>query len=206
MCSSAWDFLLSAQQGVNVECTKPQVWVENQRWLTAYDWGYSVQHSDSAENQLVSAKTQDKQFLVDLFIYLDMYIHFAAKVCDRVCHIVAFPGTISDWDWFPPSADAPNWLLTIGAHANKVRHNHNPCLQSYITRSEEKNLLTFKYDRSYDLCSWQTRLAYQILLWSLICSGWRITAAQCGSFVASFGIVNWKGWRQQGFSLGEMWG
>lgn len=73
MCSSAWDFLLSAQQGVNVECTKPQVWVENQqRWLTAYDWGYSVQHSDSVENQLVLAKTQDKHFLEDLFIYLYM--------------------------------------------------------------------------------------------------------------------------------------
>lgn len=112
-----------------------------------------------------------------LWIYLYIYIYifvFAAKVCDHVCHIVALPGTISDWDWFPPSADVPNWLLIIGAHANKVRREHNPRLQSQIIRSKEKkNPLTFKYDRSCDLylCSWRTRSAYRILFWSLICSG-----------------------------------
>lgn len=145
---------------------------------------------------------------MDLFIHSYIFI-FAAKVCDHVCHIVAFPGTIKDWDWFPPSADVPNWLLFIGAHAKKVIRKHNPRLQSYNTRSKEKNPLTFKYDRSCDLylCSWRMRSAYQILFWSLICSGWRITAAQCGSYVASFCSVNWKGWRGQGFSFGgEMWG
>lgn len=67
-----------------------------------------------------------------------------------------------------------------------------------------KNPLTFKFNRSGDLylCSWRTRSAYQILFWSLICSGWRITAAQCGSYSPSFCSVNWKGGRGQGFSFG----
>lgn len=57
--------------GVNVERTKRQARVGKRgHWRTACDWSYSLQHSHGAENQSVLAQTQDKHFLVVLFIYL----------------------------------------------------------------------------------------------------------------------------------------
>lgn len=134
MCSSAWDFLLSARQGVNVDRTKPQVWVEDQRrWLTAHDRGSGAQWQ---RGRAISPRQNTRSTLSCGFICIFTCIFiFAAKVCDHVCHIVAFPGTISDWDWFPPSADAPNWLVIIGARANKVRRKHNPlCTKLYYKK------------------------------------------------------------------------
>lgn len=122
------------------------------------------------EKHFIQIKTQDKDFSVVAF------------VCDRVCHIL-----VESWRFQGPIVAGTGshslYLFVLGSQFLLYMPVKSDMNTKLIKKWEFKKKKIFS--QSSDLHHWsgQTQSAYQILFWSLICWGQRMTAAQYGSCV-----------------------
>lgn len=161
--ASAWDFLLSAQQGSMWNQTKRQAWVEKcGHWLTACDWSYDLQHSDGAENQSVLAKTQDKHFLVVFFIYL-FILQLKSVIMSVTLWHFQEPLVAGTGSHLLQTFQIGCWLLSYMPIKSDI--NRNACLHVYkvILQGVKKTILSHSNTLEAAIFISQTRSACQIL-------------------------------------------